>query len=157
MERVVTLEPPDIVFITGYTCPGCGVDLEMPDARVDCWLRCPRCDRPSLPPEDPTQSAIEPWFARRSAPRRTAGGDSARRPGLIVAGVVFAVALAADLVVRSITKDEILHMYADVVAFATFSLVALLWLRSRSAARNESDRSRSGSGPESSRPPRSGP
>lgn len=39
-----------ILFLVSYPCPGCGTDLETGPRAVETWLRCPRCDRASLPP-----------------------------------------------------------------------------------------------------------
>jgi len=46
-EAVVGAE---IVFLSVYSCPSCGVQLEAKEGRASDWLRCPKCGRPSLPP-----------------------------------------------------------------------------------------------------------
>ena len=38
------------VFVT-YRCPRCQAELEAPAGPLDGWRRCPRCGRPSLPPD----------------------------------------------------------------------------------------------------------
>ena len=42
---------PEITFIVAYPCPRCQAALEVRSGQARDWVRCPKCGRPSLPPE----------------------------------------------------------------------------------------------------------
>lgn len=44
----------DLLFIVSYRCPHCHAALEARtrDGRASSWLRCPRCGRGGLPPDE---------------------------------------------------------------------------------------------------------
>lgn len=41
----------EITFLMSYRCPHCGTALEARTGRVSPWLKCPKCQRGSQPPE----------------------------------------------------------------------------------------------------------
>ncbi|MFO0957439.1 MAG: hypothetical protein U0800_08220 [Isosphaeraceae bacterium] len=131
---------PGVVFLTGYECPGCGADLELPAKRADSWLRCPRCGRPSEPPDQ--AQAAGPWAHSRAPfeiPATEAGQvvPGPQSPGMAggaafkaLAPILFGIALGADLVLRFVVGvDPMVQMVADIAAFLMFSLCAFMVLR----------------------------
>lgn len=45
------MKSPEITFIVTYECPRCQTLLEVRGHDPSTWQRCPKCGRPSLPPE----------------------------------------------------------------------------------------------------------
>lgn len=124
----------DIVFLSGYTCPGCLAELELPHHRPDSWLRCPRCGRPSLPPTMENAATPAQVWGQSTAEILAGTGpsplaSSLSRIGLIVAPILLVVALAVDVVIRLSGLDENARMVADCVAFLSFGALILLGLR----------------------------
>jgi hypothetical protein len=119
----------EVLFLTGYSCPGCRSELDIPSPPPDSWLRCPRCGRPSLPPIE--TAAASPWIT--VVP--TASEASSRRAfdwvGVLkyTAPVVLVIALCVDIALRVLGVDETARMLADVVAFTCFAICVMLVLR----------------------------
>jgi hypothetical protein len=49
----------EITFVVSYSCPRCGAALEARTGRVAPWLKCPKCQRASLPPEHTFRPRVE--------------------------------------------------------------------------------------------------
>ncbi len=41
----------DIAYFVTYSCPGCGMELEVEPTGWRGWRKCPKCGTPALPPE----------------------------------------------------------------------------------------------------------
>lgn len=124
----------EVVFLSGYPCPTCRIDLELPAGRPDSWSRCPNCGRPSPPPNltrAPTAAQIwgRPAAEAIAGFQMSTGRATLSRLVLVVAPIFLVVALAIDGFVRLWTIDETARMIADSVAFAAFGLLLLLGIR----------------------------
>ncbi len=119
----------EVLFLTGYTCPGCQAELEPPGRAVDSWLRCPQCGRPSLPPADTVEAG--PWTARTPAAVKEARRHLPNLAKMVrfAAPVLLLVAVSVDVTLRVVGADENTRMLADVAAFSCFAVWAIYLLR----------------------------
>lgn len=123
---------PSVVFLTSYECPGCGAELELPAPSADSWLRCPRCGRPSEPPDFGSSPKPGVEVSGSLAEPAPPAPGSVSVPVTLETGLLIlsVVALVVDLVLRFLVGvDPMVQMVADVAAFLTFSLFGYLVVR----------------------------